>query len=136
MTQDNPHTVLLTGDSGFIGSYLSLRLQSAGEKITGLDLRPKEYFEIPYRQTVGNVLDRDAVCRALEGVDTIIHLATSHMGFGGVGGSGMGAYHGKLSFDTFTHQKSIVDKKTWIDLPLRYRPYTNFKFKLLRMFLK
>ncbi len=68
--------------------------------------------------------------------DTIIHLATSHMGFGGVGGSGMGAYHGKLSFDTFTHQKSIVDKKTWIDLPLRYRPYSNFKFKLIRMFLK
>ena len=68
--------------------------------------------------------------------DTIINLATSHMGFGGVGGSGMGAYHGKLSFDTFTHQKSIVDKKTLIYLPLRYRPYTNFKFKLLRMFLK
>jgi len=68
--------------------------------------------------------------------DAIIHLATSHMGFGGVGNSGMGAYHGKLSFDTFTHYKSIVDKKTWLDLPMRYRPYTDFKFKLLRMFLK
>jgi aldehyde dehydrogenase (NAD+) len=68
--------------------------------------------------------------------DTIIHLATSHMGFGGVGSSGMGAYHGKLSFDTFTHCKSIVDKKTWIDLPMRYRPYSDFKYKLIRMFLK
>jgi aldehyde dehydrogenase (NAD+) len=68
--------------------------------------------------------------------DTIIHLATPHMGFGGVGESGMGAYHGKLSFDTFTHYKSIVDKKTWIDLPIRYAPYTKSKERLLRMFLK
>ncbi|MGE5494759.1 MAG: iron-containing alcohol dehydrogenase [Burkholderiales bacterium] len=68
--------------------------------------------------------------------DTIIHLATHHMGFGGVGESGMGAYHGKLSFDTFTHYKSIVDKKTWIDLPVRYAPFTKQKEKMLRMFLK
>ena len=53
--------------------------------------------------------------------DTIIHLATSEMGFGGFGESGMGAYHGKTGFDTFTHYKSIVDKKTWIDLPMRYQ---------------
>ena len=57
--------------------------------------------------------------------DTIIHLATSEMGFGGFGESGMGAYHGKTGFDTFTHYKSIVDKKTWIDLPMRYQPYRN-----------
>lgn len=68
--------------------------------------------------------------------DTIIHLATSHMGFGGVGESGMGAYHGKLSFDTFTHYKSIVDKKTWMDLPVRYAPFTSMKEKMLRMFLR
>lgn len=69
--------------------------------------------------------------------DTIIHLATSYMGFGGVGESGMGAYHGKVGFDTFSHHKSIVDKKTWLDLPMRYQPYTNKLYaKLLRMFLK
>lgn len=68
--------------------------------------------------------------------DTIIHLATSHMGFGGVGESGMGSYHGKNSFDTFTHYKSIVKKATWIDLPMRYLPYTKKNLKLLRMFLK
>ena len=55
--------------------------------------------------------------------DTIIHLATTEMGFGGFGESGMGAYHGKTGFDTFSHYKSIVDKKTWIDLPMRYQPY-------------
>lgn len=69
--------------------------------------------------------------------DVIIHLATARMGFGGVGESGMGAYHGKAGFDTFSHQKSIVDKKTWIDLPMRYQPYNRgLNAKLLRIFLK
>ena len=68
--------------------------------------------------------------------DTIIHLATSRMGFGGVGNSGMGSYHGKKSFDTFSHEKSIVDKSTWMDLPVRYMPYSPIKDKLLRMFLR
>ena len=68
--------------------------------------------------------------------DAIVHLATNNMGFGGVGESGMGAYHGKVGFDTFSHKKSIVDKKTWIDVNMRYQPYTSFKEFLLRMFLK
>ncbi|MBE6578147.1 MAG: aldehyde dehydrogenase [Ruminococcaceae bacterium] len=69
--------------------------------------------------------------------DVIIHLATSEMGFGGVGESGMGSYHGKDGFDAFTHYKSIVDKKTWLDLPMRYQPYNSrFYEKLLRFFLK
>lgn len=68
--------------------------------------------------------------------DTVIHLATSRMGFGGVGESGMGSYHGKYGFDTFSHEKSIVDKKTQIDLPMRYQPFTKFNEKLIRMFLR
>ena len=68
--------------------------------------------------------------------DTIIHLATSRMGFGGVGGSGMGSYHGKKSFDTFSHEKSIVRKSTLIDMPIRYAPYSPLKDKLLRFFLR
>lgn len=69
--------------------------------------------------------------------DTIIHLATSEMGFGGVGESGMGAYHGKTGFDAFSHTKSIVDKKTWLDLPMRYLPYKRGLYgRLLHMFLK
>ena len=69
--------------------------------------------------------------------DVIIHLATAHMSFGGVGESGMGSYHGKAGFDTFSHYKSIVDKKTWIDLPMRYQPYNRALYaKLLRLFLK
>ena len=68
--------------------------------------------------------------------DTIIHLATTEMGFGGFGESGMGAYHGKIGFDTFSHYKSIVDKKTWIDLPMRYQPYRKMHEKMVRFFLK
>lgn len=68
--------------------------------------------------------------------DTIIHLATSRMGFGGTGASGMGAYHGRVGFDTFSHHKSIVDKKTWLDLPMRYQPYQGIYDRLIRMFLR
>lgn len=69
--------------------------------------------------------------------DVVIHLATHEMGFGGVGESGMGSYHGKAGFEAFSHRKSIVEKKTWIDLPMRYQPYKNgFYEKLLHLFLK
>lgn len=69
--------------------------------------------------------------------DVVIHLATSEMGFGGVGESGMGSYHGKDGFDAFSHYKSIVDKKTWMDLPMRYQPYKSKLYeKLLHIFLR
>ena len=68
--------------------------------------------------------------------DVIVHLSTSYLPFGGVGASGMGSYHGKQSFDTFTHYRSILKKAFWLDLPIRYRPYTATKDKMLRMFLK
>ena len=68
--------------------------------------------------------------------DVIIHLATSEMGFGGVGESGMGAYHGEVGFNAFSHKKSIVNKATWLDLPMRYQPYSKKNEKLLRRFLK
>lgn len=68
--------------------------------------------------------------------DVVIHLATSEMPFGGVGESGMGSYHGRAGFEEFSHTRSIVDKKTWMDMPVRYQPYTGLKEKLLRLFLR
>ena len=68
--------------------------------------------------------------------DVVIHLATSEMPFGGVGESGMGSYHGKAGFEEFSHTRSMVDKKTWMDMPVRYQPYTGLKEKLLRLFLR
>ena len=69
--------------------------------------------------------------------DVVIHLATSEMGFGGVGESGMGAYHGRAGFEAFSHSKSIVDKKTWMDLPMRYQPFKSKLYgALLHIFLR
>lgn len=68
--------------------------------------------------------------------DTVIHLATSQMGFGGFGESGMGSYHGKEGFETFSHKKSIVDKRIWPDLPMRYQPYRKLYEKLIPLFLR
>ena len=68
--------------------------------------------------------------------DTIIHLASNELGFGGVGHSGMGQYHGIKSFETFSHKRSIVKKATWIDLPMRYYPFDEAKKKMIKMFLK
>ena len=65
-----------------------------------------------------------------------MHLVNRDLPFGGVGESGMGSYHGKDGFDAFSHYKSIVDKKTWLDLPMRYQPYNKLYEKLLHMFLK
>lgn len=66
--------------------------------------------------------------------DTIMHISTPLLAFGGVGQSGMGAYHGKRGFDTFSHYKSIINKSTKLDLPLRYRPHSNFKIKTIKKF--
>lgn len=68
--------------------------------------------------------------------DTIIHLATSNMRFGGVGASGMGSYHGKAGFETFSHYKSIVDKATWIDVPMRYQPFKQINDLMIRLCLR
>ncbi len=63
--------------------------------------------------------------------DTMVHLATQHLPFGGVGDSGMGGYHGKASFDTFSHKKGILKKSNLLDIPLRYPPYKKH-LKLLK----
>jgi len=86
--------------------------------------------------------DRALARRVLETVpfgggcvnDTIVHLATSRLPFGGVGESGMGGYHGKSSFDTFTHAKTVLARGA-LDLPMRYPPFTDRKLGLIRRFL-
>ena len=67
--------------------------------------------------------------------DTMIHFANNRLPFGGVGNSGVGAYHGRLSFDAFSHHKAIVKKFNWLDLPFRYAPYGN-KLATIRKLLR
>lgn len=68
--------------------------------------------------------------------DTIMHFANNKLPFGGVGNSGMGKYHGKESFKTFSHYKSILNRKTWLDLKIRYQPISNNDMKVIKKFLK
>ncbi len=68
--------------------------------------------------------------------DTLMHFATNRLGFGGVGSSGMGRYHGYESFATFSNFRSVVRRSNWIDLPFRYHPYNEKKAKFLKKFLK
>ena len=65
--------------------------------------------------------------------DTVVHLATPHMPFGGVGQSGMGGYHGQASFNTFSHHKSVLQKCSIIDVPLRYPPYRDWALKVMKL---
>lgn len=67
--------------------------------------------------------------------DTISHFINDQLPFGGIGNSGMGAYHGKFSFDTFTHKKPVCNKVTWPDVPLRYPPY-NAKLPIIKQVMK
>ncbi|MFE3867103.1 aldehyde dehydrogenase [Flavobacterium sp. LS2P90] len=67
--------------------------------------------------------------------DTVVHFSNKRLPFGGVGHSGIGAYHGRLSFDTFSHKKAIVKKANWLDLPMRYAPYKD-KLKSIKKVLK
>ncbi len=67
--------------------------------------------------------------------DTLMHLSNPSIPFGGIGTSGSGNYHGKFSFDTFTHTKGMLKTSTWLDIPFRYPPYGK-KEKLVRMFMK
>lgn len=115
-----------------------LTYKTLGEAIDFVNARPRPLALYLF------TTDKSAERRVLRGCrfgggcvnDTVIHLATSAMGFGGVGESGMGSYHGQRSFDTFTHYKSIVRKANWIDLGIRYQPYTPEKEKLMRKFLR
>lgn len=110
-------------------------LEQAVDKINSMQHPLALYIFTTDKKAVKFVTSR---CRYGGGCvnDVIIHLATSEMGFGGFGESGMGSYHGRDGFETFTHYKSIVDKKCWIDLPMRYHPYKKITDKLVRFFLK
>lgn len=68
--------------------------------------------------------------------DVVVHLSNPNLPFGGIGASGIGEYHGKSTYETFSHKKSIVKSATWIDMPLRYQPYTEKTDKMLRFFMK
>ncbi|MGW8123524.1 aldehyde dehydrogenase [Roseivirga echinicomitans] len=88
--------------------------------------------------------DRKAIDKILKEVsfgggainDSVMHLSNSNLPFGGVGFSGMGSYHGKSGFDTFSHHKSILDKPFWFESSVKYAPYTKKKMALIKWLLR
>ena len=116
-----------------------LTFERLEEAIAQVNSRPKPLALYIFSEDASHIRQVTTRCAFGGGCvnDTVIHLATSEMGFGGVGESGMGAYHGREGFNAFSHTKSILDKKTWMDLPMRYQPYNRGLYaKLLHLFLK
>jgi aldehyde dehydrogenase (NAD+) len=68
--------------------------------------------------------------------EAVMHITNPKLPFGGVGKSGMGSYHGKAGFDCFTHYKSILDKPTWLELPIKYAPYSKRKLSWMKRLFK
>ncbi|NLY04301.1 MAG: aldehyde dehydrogenase family protein [Campylobacter sp.] len=85
-----------------------------------------------YINTVLNEISSGSACIN----DTLMQISSHYMPFGGSGESGYGRYHGKAGFDTFSQTRPYLNRHTYIDLPIRYHPYTKLKFKLLKLFLR
>ena len=108
-----------------------------GEAIDLINSKPKQlalYVFTTEKETEDRVIEK---CSFGGGAinDVVAHLGNHHLPFGGVGQSGMGAYHGKKSFDTFSHNKGVMKKPLWLDVPFRYAPYKG-KLKWIKKILK
>jgi len=106
------------------------------EAITFINARPKPlalYLFAKSSQTQDEVIEATSSGGACIN-DVVMHLAVPDLPFGGVGASGMGAYHGRTSFDAFSHAKSVLTKSNYLDVPLRYPPYTDTKLRWLKRF--
>lgn len=114
-----------------------ITFEDIGEAIDLINSKPKPLAL--YAFTVDNETEERILAQCSFGSgavnDVVAHLGNHHLPFGGVGQSGMGAYHGKKSFDTFSHHKGIMKKPLWLDVPFRYAPYKG-KLKWIKKILK
>jgi acyl-CoA reductase-like NAD-dependent aldehyde dehydrogenase len=113
-----------------------IEYQSLEQAMGEIESRPKPlalYFFSKDQEKIQNVLKRLSFGGGCIN-DTLVHLANTKLPFGGVGESGIGRYHGKYSFDTFSHQKGLVERSFWGDVALRYPPYGE-KLKWIRKFI-
>jgi len=114
-----------------------LRVRSIDEAVAFVNRRPKPLAL--YVFTRDSKVEEDVLARTSSGGAcvnaTLWHIANPELPFGGVGPSGMGAYHGRASFELFSHHKSVVRKPTFLDPPIAYPPYTRLKTELVKRFL-
>ena len=115
-----------------------LEVASPDEAIEFIRKRPKPlalYYFSDTRKNLNRILSETS-SGGVAVNETITHLINPEMPFGGVGASGFGAYHGKKTFDTFTHEKPVMIKSNRIDLPMRYPPNLNKNLKILDLISK
>lgn len=115
-----------------------IKVKSVEEAIKFVNSRPKplalyiftndEFVE----QKILNETSSGGVCIN----DTLLHLSSDTLPFGGVGASGMGMYHGKFSFDTFSHMRAVMKRRQFLDIPIKYPPYNSSKLSKIRKLLK
>lgn len=125
------------GDEIFGPILPVLEFEDLDDVINKLNREPKPlalYYFSENKKNIKKVLN-ETTSGGVSINDTIVHVASPHMHFGGVGNSGIGAYHGKASFETFTHKKSIVKRGTWLDASFRYAPFTK-KIELLKKIIR
>jgi len=111
-----------------------LEIENVDEAISFINARPKPlalYIFSNNKQNQSKIIARTS-SGGVSVNDAVLHVICPELPFGGVGASGMGAYNGKATFDTFTHRKSVLQRATWSDPALRYPPYTESKLKWLK----
>ena len=115
-----------------------LTYQTLEEVISQVEARPHPLALYIFSENKAHIEQVTRRCRYGGGCinDVILHLVSPYLPFGGVGESGMGCYHGRFGFETFSHKKSILDKKTWIDIPARYQPYSPTTEKMLKKLMR
>jgi aldehyde dehydrogenase (NAD+) len=114
-----------------------LKVRDIDEAIARVNARAKPlalYLFTNDQEVQKNVLERTS-SGGVTVNHTLLHLAVPSLPFGGVGASGLGAYHGKFTFETFSHRKSVLIKPTWLDLKFFYPPYDQAKRKWVRRLL-
>ncbi len=114
-----------------------LVVQSTEDVIRFVNKRPRPLALYIFSENAGThekVL-RNTVSGGVCINDTVSHFAVHGLPFGGVGNSGIGAYHGKHGFDSFSHAKAVVNRSTTVDVSLRYAPYTDMQLKIIRKFI-
>jgi aldehyde dehydrogenase (NAD+) len=115
-----------------------ITVESFDEALEIIRKRPKPLAAYYFSKNSGNI-EKFLTTTSSGGVsvnDTVMHLCSAKLPFGGVGASGMGSYHGKASFQTFSHAKSVLIKNKYFDFPLRYLPYKNWKQKIFKIVQK
>ena len=128
--------ILVTGGAGYIGSHVVRQLGEAGERVVVLDNLGKGFRQAVTagELVVGDVGDYPLVSRLMaeRQVDTVMHFAQDRLPFGGVGPSGMGHYHGRDGFLTFSHQKSVLRQARLSSMALFKPPYRGLADRLVK----